>query len=80
MSARTKSTVKLLCAKSGIMNQELTKEAQKLLELYEDPDVAPEQKEVVRKELDQAIEKLEARVTTRKLNKIRPAGAEPSVP
>jgi hypothetical protein len=67
MTVRTKSTVKMICARSGIANLELQKEAQKLLELYEDPNVSPEQKVIVKKELDQAIEKLEAQVTTRRM-------------
>lgn len=67
MSFRTKSTLKLLCARAGISNEKLSIEAQKLLEVYEDPNVAPEQKQLVKNELDNAIRKLEERVTTRKL-------------
>lgn len=80
MSSRTKSTVKMLCVKSGIINDELPKEAQKLLETYNDPNVSPEQKKVAEVELDKAIKKLEERVTTRRLNEARSAGTEPSVP
>lgn len=80
MTARTKSTVKMICVRSGIINDELPKEAAKVLELYNDPDVAPEQKEVTRKELDAAIKKFEERVTSRRLNEARSAGPEPSVP
>lgn len=67
MTVRTKSTVKMICARSGIANLELQVEAQKLLDLYHDPAVSPEQKLIVKAELDQAIEKLETRVTTRRI-------------
>jgi hypothetical protein len=81
MSAKTKSTVRMLCVRSDtVMRKELPEEAQKLLDLYNDPAVPPEQKEIARKELDLAIRNLENRVTTRRLNEIRPAGTEPSVP
>lgn len=82
MSSRSKSTVKMLCvASNAIMRKELPEEAQKLLDLYNDPDVTPEQKVIVRAELDKAIKELESRVTTRKLNEERrAAGSEPSVP
>jgi hypothetical protein len=81
MSARTKSTVKMLCVRSdAVMRKELPEEAQKLLDLYNDPDVAPEQKAIVKLELDKAIRELEERVTTRRLSEARPAGTEPSVP
>lgn len=68
MSARSKSTLKMICVRASIVNEELPKEAQKLLDLYNDPDVAPEQKRIVKSELDEAIRKLEERVTTRRLN------------
>jgi hypothetical protein len=71
MTVRSKSTLKMICAKAGIANVELTKEAQKLMELYEDPNVAPEQKQIVKAELDRAIEELESRVTTRRLRESR---------
>ena len=81
MSAKTKSTVKMLCVRSdAVMRKELPEEAQKLLEMYNDPDVSPEQKEIVKKELDEAILNLENRVTTRRLNELKRAGTEPSVP
>jgi hypothetical protein len=67
MTVRSKSTVKMICAKSGIANMELAKEAQKIVELSDDPSVPPEQKEIVKAELDNAIDALEARVTTRRL-------------
>lgn len=68
MSARSKSTLKMICVRASIVNKELPQEAQKLLDLYNDPDVAPEQKRIVKSELDEAIRKLEERVTTRRLN------------
>ncbi len=71
MTTRSKSTVKLLCARAGIARKEIPVEAQKLLELYNDPEVAPEQKAVVKAELDEAIRKLEEKVTTRRLNEAR---------
>lgn len=65
MSSRTKSTVKMLCIKSEItLRKEIPEEAQRLLDLYNDPDVAPEQKVIVKAELDAAIQKLENRVET----------------
>jgi hypothetical protein len=81
MSSKSKSTVKMLCVRSdALMRKELPEEAQKLLDLYNDPNVSPEQKQVARIELDKAIRELEDRVTTRRLNENRAAGAEPSVP
>ncbi len=82
MSARTKSTVRMLCIRSElVLRKELPEEAQKLLELYYDPKVAPEQKQIMKMELDRAIEELEAKVTTRRLREQRgTAGMEPSVP
>lgn len=71
MTARTRSTIRAICVRSGITNMELPEEAKKLLELYEDPDVAPEQKEIAKAELDLAIQKLEEKVTTRRLNEQR---------
>ena len=71
MTVRSKTTLKMICAKAGIANAELTKEAQKLMELYEDPNVAPEQKQIVKAELDRAIEDLESRVTTRRVREAR---------
>ena len=82
MSAKTKSTVKMLCVRSdAVMRKEIPEEAQRLLEIYNDPDVSTEQREIVKKELDAAILNLENRVTTRRLNELkRGAGTEPSVP
>lgn len=81
MSAKTKSTVKMLCVRSdAVMRKELPEEAQKLLDLYNDPCVSLEQKANVKIELDRAIEELENRVTTRRMNESRLAGAGPFVP
>lgn len=81
MSFRSKSTLKMLCARAGIANRELSVEAQKLMEIYDDPNVSPEQKVIVQIQLDEAIRKLEERVTTRKLREARkPTGAEPPAP
>lgn len=83
MSSKTKSTVKMLCVRSNaVMRKDLPEEAQKLLDLYNDPDVSPEQKANAKIELDRAIAALEARVTTRRLKEQqrRDAGAEPSAP
>jgi hypothetical protein len=67
MTVRSMSTAKFLCHKAHIAREELTLEAQKLFDLYNDPNVAPEQKEIARQQLDEAIEKLEKKVTTRRL-------------
>lgn len=64
MSARTKSTVKMLCVRSAVMHEQIPVEAQKILELHNDPDVALEQKEIARKELDNVITKLEDKIAT----------------
>jgi len=83
MSARTRSTVKMLCVRSNsVMRKEIPEEAQAILELFNDPAVAPEQKKIVKFELDKKIEELEAKVTTRRLNEVKrmDAGAEPSAP
>lgn len=71
MSARTRSTLKMLCVRQAIVNQELPEEAQRLLDVYNDPDVSPEQKQIAKAELDKAIEALEAKVTTRRLNEVK---------
>ncbi len=77
MSSRSRSTVKMLCAKATIMNQELPEEAQKLLELYDDPDVPPEQKQIVKRELDDLIQRLEDRVATTRRIKGEFSGGKP---
>ncbi len=74
MTLKTKSTVKMLCVRAGIANKQLSLEAQKLMELYEDPDVAPEQKQIVKAELERAIKELEEKVTTRKMREAKKEG------
>lgn len=71
MTSKTKSTLHMLCVRSGIVNQELPKEAERLLKIYNDPGVTPEQKAVVRGEIDEAIRKLEERVTSRRLREAK---------
>jgi len=68
MTMLTKSTLKMICVRSGIARQEIPEEAVKLIDLYNDPTVSPEQKAIVKARLDKEIQKLEERVTTRKLN------------
>lgn len=81
MSLRSRSTVKMLCVRSdSVMRKELPEEAQKLLELYEDPKVDPKMKETVKRKLDEEIRKLEDRVTTQRLRQPPDASSEPSVP
>ena len=80
MTERTKSTVKLLCARAGIARKEIPEEAQKLLDLFNDPDVSPEQKVIVKAELDKAIKKLEEKVTTRQMRKGPPNGGPSPAP
>ena len=64
MTVLTRKTAKLLCARSGIARTEMTEEAQKLFDLCNDPHVAPEQKEIAIRELDELIRRLEARSET----------------
>lgn len=66
------STVKMLAVRSAIARQEIPEEAQKLLDLYNDPDVSPEQKRIARSKLDDMIKELEERVdTSRKLRNVK---------
>ena len=58
------TTVKMLAIRTAIARQEIPEEAQRLLDLYNDPNVTPEQKEVAKRELDSLIQKLENRVST----------------
>lgn len=67
MSVLTNSTVKMLCAQGDLVRQETMEEAQKLLDLYNDPKVAPEQKLLAKAEIDRIIKEIEDRVTTRRL-------------
>lgn len=64
MTVKTKSTVHLLCVQSDITNEEIPKEAAKLLEAYNHPDMSPEQRKNARTELDRAIEKMEQKIDT----------------
>jgi hypothetical protein len=85
MTNLTKSTVKMLCVRSGIARKEISEEAQKLLDLYNDPNTDPETKAQVKKKIEEAIRVLEERVTTRRLREAKrqtaseDAGPEPSV-
>lgn len=58
------TTVKMLAVRTAIARQEIPEEAQKLLDLYNDPSVTPEQKEIAKLKLDDMIRKLEDRVDT----------------
>lgn len=59
-----KTTVKMLCARANIARREIPIEAQRLLELYEDPSISTEKKENVKKQLDAMIAKMEDRQET----------------
>lgn len=80
MTVLTMKTSKLLCARSEIARSELTLEAQKLWDLYNDPHVAPEQKEIAKRELDEMIRRLEEKVSTTRRVKTDRAGQEPMPP
>ena len=57
-----------MLAKAGdLVRQETLEEAQRLLDLYLDPSVAPEQKTIAKSEIDRIIKEIEERVTTRRL-------------
>lgn len=71
MSIMTMSTIRMLCARSGVIRQETLEEAQRLLELSKDPSIAPEQKLVAKGELDRLIKEIEERVTTRRLKEVK---------
>ena len=71
MSAKTGSTVNLICLREAIVNQELPEEAVRILRVYNDPAVPADQKAAVRQEIDKAIDALESRVTTRRLNEVK---------
>ncbi len=68
-----KTTVKMLCVRTAIARREIPEEAQQLLDLYNDPGVTPEQKEVAKRGLDEMIRKLEERVDTNR--RLREGGA-----
>jgi hypothetical protein len=61
---RPTSTVRMLAVRSAIARQEIPEEAQKLLDLYNDPDVTPEQKKIAKTQLDEMIRNYEDRVGT----------------
>jgi hypothetical protein len=60
----TKKTAKQLCARAGIARIELTVEAQRLVDLYNDPNVSHEEKEKAKRALDYMIESLEKKAET----------------
>lgn len=64
MTSSSRSTVYHISAKTEILRKDVPVEMQKLLDLYNDPKVAPEQKAIVKRELDEMIRKLEDRVET----------------
>ncbi len=74
MTHLTGSTVKMLCVKSGIARKEITEEAQRLLDLYNDPNTDPATKVEVKQKLEAAIRVIEERVTTRRLNERKKKG------
>lgn len=57
-------TSKFLCYRTEIARQEVTEEAQKLFDLYNDPEVSEEKKEEVKAQLDLLIAKLEEKTET----------------
>ena len=59
-----KKTAQLLCARAGIVRSELTEEAQKIYDLFNDPNVSPEQKEILKTRLDEIIKNHEQKVET----------------
>jgi hypothetical protein len=64
MKALTMKTAKYLCVRSSIARAEMTEEAQKLFDLYNDPSVSQDKKESAKVELDKMIKQLEAKVQT----------------
>jgi hypothetical protein len=68
MTTLTRSTLRMITVRAGITRKEIPEEAVRLLELYNDPGVSPEQKQIAKGQLDDIIQKLEAHVTTRRLN------------
>jgi hypothetical protein len=66
MSILTKRTARMLCIKSAISRRELGEEAQKLVELAEDPSIPDAQKAEALRNLDLLIDRLEKKVETRK--------------
>ena len=66
----TKKTAKMLCARADIASEKIPVEANKLLEVYNDPSVSPAEKESARKELDLHIAKLEKKAETTRTTRI----------
>jgi len=66
MGILTKRTARMLCFNSAISRQELGVEAQKLVELAEDPNIPDVQKEEALQKLDALIARLEKKSETRK--------------
>jgi hypothetical protein len=64
MGGLTRKTAKMLTARAGAVREELTIEAQRLLDLYNDPGVSPEAKAKAKKELETMVSDLEKRVET----------------
>lgn len=58
------TSVKMLAIRSAIARKEIPEEAQRLLDLYNDPAVTAEQKMVVKSTLDDMIQKFEEKVET----------------
>jgi len=58
------TTVKMLAYRSALARQEIAEEAQKLLDLYNDPSVDVAKKVEVKQELDRMIKGLEEKVDT----------------
>jgi hypothetical protein len=64
VKALVMKTAKYLCVRSGIARAEMTEEAQKLFDLYNDPSVSQEEKEAAKTKLDGLIKQLEEKVQT----------------
>jgi hypothetical protein len=77
MGVLLRKTAKMLSLRGTVLREELTVEGQKLLDLYNDPKVSPEEKDKVKKQLDSMISDLEKRVeTTRRLKGGKPEGQQ----
>lgn len=64
MTMLTKRTVKMMAATVEVAKTELPIEAQKLREVYKDPEVSQEAKAFAIKEVDRLIDRLEKKVET----------------
>lgn len=65
MTFLTKRTAKLLCARAGIANKEIPLEAQRILDLHNDPNVSQQEKDRAMQALDDKIRDLEERTSRR---------------